>query len=280
MVQTKETGRLRRYRFPVLLAAFAVVMLANAAVMQLVSPVVLLALPVGAGSVVAVVAGYRKLSRVVEQRTEIPEFAGNRMWPQLLRGAALGSGMSVLLLLLIGMFGGWQDLSGGSLWGCLGAAGLMASVAVTEEVLFRGVLFRIMEERTGTTIALVLSSLIFGLAHSINADATLWGVLSIALTGGLLSTSAYVATRSLWLSTGLHFAWNFTNAGIFGVAVSGSAEASPGLLRTTLTGPDVLTGGVFGPEASLLALLVCAVPTVVLLRRAARTGRIRRRAAA
>ncbi|WP_409463725.1 CPBP family intramembrane glutamic endopeptidase [Amycolatopsis sp. GA6-003] len=280
MVQTKETGRLRRYRFPVLLAAFAVVMLANAAVMQLVSPVVLLALPVGAGSVVAVVAGYRKLSRVVEQRTEIPEFAGNRMWPQLLRGAALGSGMSVLLLLLIGMFGGWQDLSGGSLWGCLGAAGLMASVAVTEEVLFRGVLFRIMEERTGTTIALVLSSLIFGLAHSINADATLWGVLSIALTGGLLSTSAYVATRSLWLSTGLHFAWNFTNAGIFGVAVSGSAEASPGLLRTTLSGPDVLTGGVFGPEASLLALLVCAVPTVVLLRRAARTGRIRRRAAA
>lgn len=277
MVSSKEVGQLRRYRFPVLLVAFAVVMLANAAIMQLVSPVVLLALPLGIGSVIAVVAGYRKLSQVVEQRAEIPELARVRVWSQLRRGALLGSGLFVALMLLIGMFGGWQDMSWGSVWGCLGTAGMVASVAVTEEVLFRGVLFRIMEERTGTVIALIVSSLIFGLTHSINANATLWGVLSIALTGGLLMTAAYVATRSLWLSIGLHFAWNFTQAGIFGVAISGSAEASQGLLQTTLSGPTVLTGGIFGPEASLIALLVCVVPTVVLLRRAARSGRIQRR---
>lgn len=277
MVGSKEIGQLRRYRFPVLLVAFTVVMLANAVIMQLVSPVVLLALPLGIGSVIAVVAGYRKLSQVVEQRADIPELAKARMWSQLRRGALLGSGLFVLLILLIGMFGGWHGMAWGSIWGCLGTAGMVASVAVTEEVLFRGVLFRIMEERTGTMIALVLSSLIFGLTHSINANATLWGVLSIALTGGVLTTAAYVATRSLWLSIGLHFAWNFTHAGIFGVAVSGSAEASHGLLQTTLSGPAVLTGGTFGPEASLIALLVCVVPTVVLLRRAARTGRIQRR---
>ncbi|WP_260194832.1 CPBP family intramembrane glutamic endopeptidase [Actinophytocola gossypii] len=277
MVLSKEVGQLRRYRFPVLLVAFTVVMLANAAIMQLVSPVVLLALPLGIGSVIAVLAGYRKLSRVVERRADIPELARVRVWSQLRRGALLGSGLFVLLILLIGMFGGWQDMSWGSIWGCLGTAGMVASVAVTEEVLFRGVLFRIMEERTGTMTALVLSSLIFGLTHSINAEATLWGVLSIALTGGMLTTAAYVATRSLWLSIGLHFAWNFTHAGIFGVALSGSADAPAGLLRTTLSGPTVLTGGTFGPEASLFALLVCVVPTVLLLRRAARTGRIQRR---
>jgi uncharacterized protein len=277
MVRSKEIGQLRRYRFPVLLVAFTVVMLANAVIMQLVSPVVLLALPLGIGSVIAVVAGYRKLSQVVEQRADIPELAKVRVWSQLRRGALLGSGLFVLLILLIGMFGGWQDMSWGSIWGCLGTAGLVASVAVTEEVLFRGVLFRIMEERTGTVIAMVLSSLIFGLTHSINADATLWGVLSIALTGGLLTTAAYVATRSLWLSIGLHFAWNFTHAGIFGVALSGTPDAPHGLLQTTLSGPTVLTGGTFGPEASLIALLVCVVPTAVLLRRAARTGQIQRR---
>ncbi|MBB5960658.1 hypothetical protein FHS29_007286 [Saccharothrix tamanrassetensis] len=277
MVQSKEIGQLRRYRFPVLLVVFTVVMLANAVIMQLVSPVVLLALPLGIGSVIVVVAGYRKLSQVVEQRADIPELAKVRMWSQLRRGALLGSGLFVLLMLLIGMFGGWQDMSWGSIWGCLGTAGLTASVAVTEEVLFRAVLFRIMEERTGTAVALVVSSLIFGLTHSINGDATLWGVLSIALTGGLLTTAAYVATRSLWLSIGLHFAWNFTHAGIFGVALSGTTEAPHGLLQTTLSGPTALTGGTFGPEASLIALLVCVVPTVVLLRRAARTGQIQRR---
>ncbi|KOV87620.1 hypothetical protein ADL03_06475 [Nocardia sp. NRRL S-836] len=253
-------------------------MLANAVIMQLVSPVVLLALPLGIGSVIVVLAGYRKLSQVVEQRAEVPELAKVRVWSQLRRGALLGSGLFVLLILLIGMFGGWQDMSWGSIWGCLGTAGLTASVAVTEEVLFRGVLFRIMEERTGTVVALIVSSLIFGLTHSINAEATLWGVLSIALTGGVLTTAAYVATRSLWLPIGLHFAWNCTHAGIFGVTLSGTTEAPHGLLQTTLSGPTVLTGGTFGPEASLIALLVCVVPAVVLLRRAARTGQIRRRA--
>ncbi|QTR02783.1 CPBP family intramembrane metalloprotease, partial [Saccharothrix algeriensis] len=208
-----------------LLVAFTVVMLANAVVMRLVSPVVLLALPLGAASAIAVVAGYRKLSQVVEQRADIPELAAVRVWSQLWRGAVLGSGLFVALILLIGVFGGRQDVSWGSIGGCLGTAGLTASVAVTEEVLFRGVLFRITEERAGTAVALVLSSLIFGLTHSVNAEATLWGVLSIALTGGVLTTAAYVATRSLWLPIGLHFAWNFTHAGIFGVALSGSAEA-------------------------------------------------------
>lgn len=276
MTRSTKAGWLRRYRFPVLLLAFTVVMLANAGIMQLVSPVALLALPVGIGSVVAVVAGYRRLSRIVEQRAEVSELAKVGVWPQLRRGALLGCGLFVVLMLLIGMFGGWQDLSWGSTWGWLGTAGVTASVAVTEEVLFRGVLFRIMEERVGTVVALVVSSLVFGLTHIINVNATLWGGVSIALTGGLLMSAAYVVTRSLWLPIGLHFAWDFTHAGIFGVALSGSGEPPRGLLRATLEGPTVLSGGTFGPEASLIALLVCLVPTVVLLRRAARSGQIQR----
>jgi len=274
---TTTGNRLLRFRFPVLLVVFAVVMLLNGGLVQLVSSVDLLALPLGVAVAIAVVVGYRRLSRIVEQRPDVPELDPARMRSGLARGALLGSGLFVVLILLIGLFGGWADVSWGSVLGLLGTVGVTASVAATEEVLFRGVLFRIMEERTGTMIALVVSSVLFGLTHVINVNATLWGALSIGLTGGLLTSSAYVVTRSLWLPLGLHFAWDCTHSGVFGVVLSGSATEPHGLLHFTLSGPTVLSGGTFGPEASLFALVVCAVPTVLLLRRAARTGQIRRR---
>ncbi|HWO68198.1 MAG TPA: CPBP family intramembrane glutamic endopeptidase, partial [Umezawaea sp.] len=130
---------------------------------------------------------------------------------------------------------------------------------------------------TGTVISLVVSSLLFGATHLVNVNATPWGAMAIALTGGTMLAAAYTATRSLWFPIGLHFAWNFTHAGVFGIAVSGSEDVPNGLLRTTLSGASVVTGGSFGPEASLMALLVCLVPTTVLLRRAARNGLIRPR---
>ncbi len=269
--------RLRQFRFPVLLVAMFGVMTAIAGINQVVSPVPILALPVGIGLAVAAVACYRWLCRTVELRPDIAELpkAGSRS--QLWRGTLLGFGLFAGLMVLIAMFGGWQEVSWGSVGGLVGAAGMMSSVAVAEELLFRGVLFRIMEGRIGTAGALAVSTLLFGALHLVNPNATLWGALSIALTGGFLMTAAYVATRALWLPIGLHFAWNFTQSGIFGVTISGADVPSHGLLNVTLSGPSVLTGGTFGPEASLLALLLCLVPTVLLLRRAARNGQIRPR---
>jgi uncharacterized protein len=275
-----STGRhrLRAFRFPVLLVTLFGVMIVIAGINQLVSPVPILALPVGIALALAAVAGYHRLSRTVELRPSIPELQKTGSWSQMRRGALLGASLFTALMLLIGMFGGWQDVSWGSFGGFIATAGMMASVAVIEELLFRGVLFRIMEERIGTVISLVASTLLFGATHLVNANATLWGALSIALTGGAMLTAAYIVTRSLWLPIGLHFAWNFTHAGIFGVVISGSDGPPQSLLNVMLSGPSALTGGTFGPEASLLALLVCLVPTVLLLRRAARTGQIRRRA--
>lgn len=268
--------RLRRFRFPILLVAMFGVLAANAGINLLVAPVPVLALPVGIGLAVGIVVCYRWLCRTVEGRPSVAELAKPGMWPLLRRGAMLGFGLFTTLMLLIALFGGWQHVSWGSI-GFIGTAGLTASVAVAEETLFRGVLFRIMEERTGTVIAMVVSSLLFGLTHMVNVSATLWGTLSIALTGGFLITAAYIVTRSLWLPIGLHFAWDFTHAGIFGAALSGSDTLPDSLLYVTLSGPSVLTGGTFGPEASLLALLVCLVPTIYLLRQGVRAGRILRR---
>ncbi|MFE3543900.1 CPBP family intramembrane glutamic endopeptidase [Nocardia sp. NPDC059177] len=269
--------RLRRFRVPVLVVVSLGVIAAFAGIDRLVAPVPALALPVGIGLACAGVVGYRRLSRIVESRSSVPELATAGAWPWLWRGTLMGSGLFTAVMLLIAAFGGWQGLAWGSVGGLLATAGAMAAVAVAEEILFRGIVFRILEERTGTVVALVGSALLFGAAHLVNADATLLGTLSIAVTGGTLTAAAYVATRSLWLPIGLHFGWNFIQAGVFGVTVSGSGTAADGLLHTTLSGPSLLTGGAFGPEASLFALLVCLVPITILLRRAARTGQIRRR---
>ncbi|WNV90081.1 type II CAAX endopeptidase family protein [Umezawaea sp. Da 62-37] len=269
--------RLRRFRFPVLFVALFVVMIAFAGINQLVAPIPLLALPIGIGLAVAGVFVYRKLAQVVEGRVDVPELARADMWSGLRKGALLGAGLFLAVMALILVFGGFDQVSWNSFFGALGVAGMMTGVAVVEEALFRGVLFRILEERAGTVITLVVSSLVFGGVHLVNGNATLWGTLAIALTGGTMLAAAYTVTRSLWLPIGLHFAWNFVQGGLFGTTVSGSPEAPNGLLRTTLSGPSVLTGGEFGPEASLMALLVCLVATVLLLRRAVRTGQIRPR---
>src|SRR5581483_7760086 len=93
---------------------------------------------------------------------------------------------------------------------------------------------------------------------------------AIALEAGILLAAAYLLTRSLWLPIGLHFGWNFTEGGIFGAAVSGNG--AKGLINTSLSGPQLLSGGAFGPEASVAAVGVCLVAAVVMLVLAARRG--------
>jgi hypothetical protein len=141
---------------------------------------------------------------------------------------------------------------------------------VFEEILFRGVLFRIMEEGLGTWLALLISALIFGLLHLMNPNATLIAGVAIALEAGVLLAAAYASTRRLWLPIGLHFAWNFTQGGVFGVAVSG--VNFKGLLQSTLTGPELFSGGEFGAEASIVAIVVGIAAGIYFLWRARAKG--------
>jgi membrane protease YdiL (CAAX protease family) len=263
---TDQRTRLRRFRFPVLIAATIVLMIAARGLDALVSGIPLLRLPIGVAAAVGAIVAYKWLSRRIEGRAEITELAGSGKWRALGRGAVIGTAAFAGVMLLAIIFVD-TDITGGSFWACLGMAGSMASTAVAEELVFRGVLYRFIEERAGGVIAIVASSLIFGLTHLINSNATLWGTLAIAIEGGAMMAVAYALTRSLWVPIGLHFAWNFAESGVFGTAVSGSA-GEPGLLHTVLSGPSAFTGGVFGPEASLFALVCCLVPTVLMLRRA------------
>jgi len=224
----------------------------------------------------AAAAVYVAVVRWLERR-DAPELALHRLPVQLGGGLVLGLGLFTLTLTLIAAAGGYRITGWGSAGGALASVGVMAAVAVTEELLFRAVLFRVVEELTGTWGALAISSLVFGAAHLTNPNATLWGALAITVEAGFLLGAAYTVTRSLWLPIGVHWGWNLAEGGIFGAAVSGSGRGPAGLLTSHTSGPALLTGGTFGPEASVVAVLVCGAATVALLLAAARRGRLHAR---
>jgi hypothetical protein len=116
----------------------------------------------------------------------------------------------------------------------------------------------------GTWGALIFTSGLFGLAHKANPGATLASSVAIALEAGVLLGAAYAATQRLWLPIGLHIGWNFTEGPLFGMTLSGN-KMSEGVLRGSLSGPGMLTGGAFGPEASIVAVLVCLVTAIFFL---------------
>lgn len=149
-------------------------------------------------------------------------------------------------------------------------AGIGAGIG--EEIITRGVLFRIVEEGLGTWWALAISALFFGAAHIFNPGATLWSSASIAIEAGLLLAMVYHVTRSLWACIGLHAAWNIMQGTVYGIPVSGGA--SKGWLISNRTGPGWLSGGAFGAEASVVALAVCSLLTLALLIVALRRGSI------
>jgi uncharacterized protein len=219
---------------------------------------------------------YRRVVRITEKR-DATELGRTGLRDGLARGTGIGIAVCAAVIALLAVFGAYRIVGWGSLGGLVGVLGMMAAVAVGEELLMRGVLFRLLEELSGTWGALAVSALVFGALHLVNPGATVWGSFAIAVEGGLMIGAAFVATRSLWLPIGLHFGWNVALGGLFGAVVSGSDSTGHGLLVAALEGPAALTGGTVGPEASVVALVVCAVPTVLLLRRARRAGHIRPR---
>ena len=140
---------------------------------------------------------------------------------------------------------------------------MFLAVALFEEILFRGVLFRIVEEGLGTWWALLISALFFGAVHLGNPGATAWSSAAIAIEAGLLFGMIYHVTRSLPVCMGLHAAWNFAQGTLYGIPVSGTK--ADGWLRSTRSGPDWLSGGVFGAEASVIALGICLLCTLALV---------------
>lgn len=144
---------------------------------------------------------------------------------------------------------------------------------IAEEIIARGILFRVVEEATGTWFALALSAALFGFGHAANPNATLWSSMAIAIEAGLLLGMAYAFTRSLWFVMGIHAAWNFTQGALLGIPVSGIA-ISDSLIESSTQGAEIISGGEFGAEASILALLICVALAAWFTRKAHAAGRV------
>lgn len=136
-------------------------------------------------------------------------------------------------------------------------------VAVNEEVMCRGIVYRLMADRWGVATALVVSSALFGIMHIFNDGATLWSALAIAVSSGWLLGIAYSYHCTLWAPVGMHWAWNYLEGSVFGCMVSGNAPIGTPLVTSSLAGADWLTGGVFGPEASVLTVAVGIVVSAI-----------------
>jgi len=176
--------------------------------------------------------------------------------------------MAVLWVIGVYHFSGWGTFAG------LGSGALFAlSAAVLEEVVFRGYLFRLLSAAAGTWIAVLLTSALFGAAHAANPGATLFSSFAIAVEAGVILAGAYAMTGRLWMPIGLHLGWNFAESTMWGMSVSGGV-ITPSLTRGNLSGAPILTGGEFGPEASIVAIMLCFAVGAILLWRTVRLGRV------
>ena len=210
--------------------------------------------------------------RLTERRRVRELGGGRRGLLEGLAGLGLGAGLFALIVGILALAGAYVVVARDQ-WTVIQWSVPVAAVAFREELLYRGVIQRVSEERLGTWLALAFAAAWFGWQHADNPNAGLFDGLMIALFGGVLLGACFIATRRLWLAIGVHAAWNFIEGGVFGTPVSG--YAIPGWLRSTLPGEGWLTGGSFGPEASLVTLAVCSAASAALLVWAWRRGSLR-----
>jgi membrane protease YdiL (CAAX protease family) len=124
-------------------------------------------------------------------------------------------------------------------------------VGWNEELLFRGYQLQTLASGLNLFWAVIISSAVFGIAHLLTPNATWVGVVGVFFAALFLAYS-YVRTHQLWLPIGLHIGWNFFEGVVFGFRVSGNEIDS--VIRHKVTGPELWTGGLYGPEAGLIIL--------------------------
>ena len=234
-------------------------------------------MPVGllVGSLMAAsvgLAGYWKLMRFVRGRT-VCELAGPGKLRELGAGLAWGTALVCAVVAVLAAVGAYRVAAVGWDKGIL--IGLVAGImgGVGEELLFRGVLLRLLEAWLGSWWALGISAVVFGAVHLGNPGGTMFGAVAIVLEGGILLGACYLVMRRLWFAIGLHAAWNFVQGGVFGSDISGTGSGR-GLFQASFTGPDLLTGGSMGVEGSLVAVVICTAAGLVMAVAAHRRGLI------
>lgn len=228
-----------------------------------------------AGLPAALLAGWVMMSCVESRPLAALGLRARSAPRELLLGTLVGAVLIGILLALL-VIPGWirweaPGPGGGSVVAAVGGTALFLGLAAfLEELLFRGYALQVLGERFGAAPAIGVTASAFAAAHGANPGVGTVALANTALAGILLGT-LYWRTFSLWVATGAHFGWNATMSLLAGLPVSGLDVPAP-VVRATVAGPELLTGGGYGPEGGL-ALLVVLLPAIGW---AARTRRLRR----
>ncbi len=227
---------------------------------------------VAGGSAVLMYLAYCLYTRLIERRKTL-EMTLKGSPAEFGIGLAIGAGLMITIVALLAVTGCYRideysfDLS------LLVAAFLRLGFgAFMEELVFRLIIFKLTEEALGSWVALVVQAVVFGALHAGNPNATLFSSVAIMVEAGVLLAAAFMVTRRVWLIFGLHLAWNFVQSTVFGLSVSGTA--SHGIIAPIVSGPEWLTGGAFGVEASWPAIGLCLAVGLLFLRRAVKGGQL------
>ena len=272
--QTDSAPRWRRaLRHPLarMLAASLVIFLALAlsfAVTETLLPKNMSVAWPNAVAALACALGYLVYAKWVERRT-VTELGGSGALIEWAGGAALGVLLGLLTLAPLWGMSVYRVEGLGDSFPLIKQIPEMLLVSVMEEILMRGVVFRIAQQAWGTRRALLLTTLLFVVAH-LPGEISPVGML-VTAAASLAFTAAYQLSGRLWLPMGMHFAWNYLFSAVFSVPVSG--HEAKGWLHGSMSGPDWLSGGAYGVEASAMALFVWSVAAALLLRRAYARGK-------
>jgi membrane protease YdiL (CAAX protease family) len=178
----------------------------------------------------------------------------------LIRGAALGGltiGVASVFLITTHMLR-IDPTVPGNWWGQAGHSTiLLLPAAFFEELFIRGYVFAILRRAAGWKMALIVTSIVFGLLHVSNPGADSESILAVIVAGFFLGV-VFLATRSLYAAGAAHFAWNWVMSGALHIAVSGIPSNDPDY-RVVDSGPDWLTGGPWGPEGGIAAVVAMFV---------------------
>ncbi len=224
-------------------------------------------------STVLVALAYLAYVRIVERRP-VSELEWKPALSELRIGYVIGAALMTVSIGIIWSLGFYEVTGINGPMVLIVPFFAMIFTAVFEEIVFRGIIFRIINESLGTWVAVIVSALIFGFAHGLNPNASLFSSVAIALEAGVLLSAIYLHTNRLWVVIGVHAAWNFFQGNILGVNVSGTT--AKGFLQAKLEGPMLFTGGKFGAEASIITISICLIVGVVFLFLAHRKGNFKK----
>lgn len=227
---------------------------------------------VNVGGAAVAIAVYAIGVRFGEDRP-VAELAPEAAPLQLAVGFAIGTLLFVTVMAILETLGlyrvYWKGVA--SAWH---AAGLAIQAGFFEETLVRAIMLRLLWRAFGPLTAFSVSALFFGASHLFNPGATIFAAICVALEAGVMLGAFYALTGRLWTSIGVHIAWNFAQGYLFGAAVSGSSTG-PSLAQSVARGDAAMwaTGGAFGPESSLTALIICMLAGLTTLWLAYKAGR-------